>query len=54
MMIIIIITDCGGYNEGSKQWVAWQYFGDLHIFGRNFICAERFRMMNKFLAALSG
>lgn len=43
-----------GTTKGVNSGVAWQYFGDLHIFGRNFICAERFRMMNKFLAALSG
>ncbi|KAH9553695.1 hypothetical protein CY35_08G026000 [Sphagnum magellanicum] len=43
-----------GTTKGVNIGVAWQYFGDLHIFGRNFICAERFRMMNKFLAALSG
>jgi hypothetical protein len=43
-----------GTTKGVNIGVAWQYFGDLHIFGRNFICAERFTMMNKFLAALSG
>ncbi len=43
-----------GTTKGVYIGVAWQYFGDLHVFGRNFICAERFRMMNKFLAAFSG
>ncbi len=43
-----------GTTKGVNSGVAWQYFGHLHIFGRNFTCAERFRMMNKFLSALSG